>query len=75
VTLLDDRGQGLTTGDAMVRLSAVVVEQLDAIVGGSVTVRLAPKGRRVAVSIVTSDASAHSRIELDDDGRRHSDDD
>jgi hypothetical protein len=75
VTLLDDRGQGLTTGDAMVRLSEFVVEQLDAIDGGSVTVRLAPMGRRVAVSIVTSDGTAHPRIELDDDGRRLSDDD
>jgi hypothetical protein len=75
VTLLDDRGQGLATGDAMVRLSEVVVEQLDAINGGSVTVRLAPKGRRVAVSIVTSDTTAHPRVELDDDGRRLSDDD
>ena len=75
VTLLDDRGQGLTTGDAMVRLSGVVVEQLDAIGGGSVTVRLAPKGRRVAVSIVTLDASAHPRIELDDEGRLLSEDD
>lgn len=69
VTLLDDRGQGLATGDAMVRLSEVVVEQLDAIGGGSVTVRLAPKGRRVAVSIVASDATAHPRIELDDEGQ------
>jgi hypothetical protein len=75
VTLLDDRGQGLTTGDAMVRLSEIVVEQLDGIDGGSVTVRLAPMGRRVAVSIVTADATAHPRIELDDDGRRLSDDD
>ena len=75
VTLLDDRGQGLVTGDAMVRLSEIAVEQLDAIGGGSVTVRLAPKGRRVAVSIVTSDTAVHPRIELDDEGRRLSDDD
>lgn len=75
VTLLDDRGQGLATGDAMVRLSEVVVEQLDGLNEGTVTVRLAPKGRQVAVSIVTSDATAHPRIELDDDGRRHTDDD
>ncbi|NTV38387.1 MAG: hypothetical protein HGA51_00290 [Demequinaceae bacterium] len=70
VTLLDDRGQGLEAGDAMVRLSEIVVEQLDALTGGSATVRLAPKGRKVAVSIVMSDTTAHPRIELDDEGRR-----
>ena len=75
VTLLDDRGQGLATGEAMVRLSEIVVDQLEAMNGGSVTVRLAPKGRRVAVSIVASDTSVHPRIELDDDGRQLSDDD
>ena len=74
VTLLDDRGQGLATGAAMVRLSEIVVERLDAVNGGSATVRLAPKGRRVAVSIVTSDTGVHPRIELDHDGHRLSDD-
>ena len=69
VTLLDDRGQGLPTGDAMVRLSAVIVEHLDATAAGSVTVRLAPKGRRVAVSIVSSDEDSLLRTELDDDGQ------
>jgi len=68
ITLLDDRGQGLAAGDAMVRLSEIVVSQLDALSEGSVTVRLAPTGRRVAVSIVRSDTNAHLRIELDDDG-------
>ncbi len=68
VTLLDDRGQGLATGDAMVRLSEIVVEQLDGLSEGSATVRLAPKDRRVAVSIVTSDTNVHPRIELDDGG-------
>ena len=75
VTLLDDRGQGLATGDAMVRLSEIVVDQLEAMNEGSVTVRLAPKGRRVAVSIVTSGEDARPRLELDDDGRQLSDDD
>ncbi|NYI40095.1 hypothetical protein [Demequina lutea] len=70
VTLLDDRGQGLATGDAMVRLSEIVVEQLDALSGGSVTVRLAPKGRRIAVSIVASDGAVHPRIELDGGGHQ-----
>ncbi len=74
VTLLDDRGQGLATGDAMVRLSEVVVEQLDALSKGSATIRLSPKGRRVAVSIVASETDAHPRIELDHHGHRLIDD-
>lgn len=74
VTLLDDRGEGLSTGEAMVRLSEIVVAQLDACSAGSVTVRLAPKGRRVAVSIVTSDGGIHERTELDLEGRRLADD-
>lgn len=68
VTFLDDRGQGLPTGDAMVRLSAVIVEHLEATAAGSVTVRLAPKGRRVAVSIVSSGDGSRPRLELDDEG-------
>jgi len=68
VTLLDDRGQGLPTGDAMVRLSEVIVDHLDATAAGAVTVRLAPKGRRVAVSIVSSSDDSRLRIELDDEG-------
>lgn len=75
VTLLDDRGQGLATGEAMVRLSEAVVQRLDALDGGSATVRLAPKGRRVAVSIVTSDKGVDPRIELDHDGHRLVEDD
>jgi len=68
VTLLDDRGQGLPTGEAMVRLSEVIVEHLEGTAAGAVTVRLAPKGRRVAVSIVSSGEGSRPRLELDDQG-------
>ncbi len=63
VTLLDDRGQGLDSGEAMMRMSATIVEELDAAQSGAVTVRLAPVGRPVAVSIVTS--AGRDRVELD----------
>lgn len=66
VTLLDDRGQGLDSGDAMMRMSATIVEELDAAKSGAVTVRLAPVGRPIAVSIVTS--GERDRVELDSEG-------
>ncbi len=66
VTLLDDRGDGLESGEAMVRMSDAIVAKLDATHEGSVTVRLAPKGRPAAVSIVTS--NARERVELDTSG-------
>lgn len=66
VTLLDDRGLGLDSGDAMMRMSATIVEELDAAESGAVTVRLAPVGRPIAVSIVTS--GARDRVELDSAG-------
>ena len=68
VTFLDDRGQGLPTGEAMARMTDVIVEYLEASVSGSVTIRLAPGGRRVAVSIVSSGDDALPRLELDDEG-------
>ncbi|MCB2412468.1 hypothetical protein LGT39_06340 [Demequina sp. TTPB684] len=67
VTLLDDRGQGLDSGEAMVRMSAAVIDELDAAESGSVTVRLAPQGRPIAVSIVTS--GERGRVELDATGQ------
>jgi hypothetical protein len=67
VTLLDDRGEGLESGEAMVRMSDTIVAELDAAHDGAVTVRLAPRGRPVAVSIVTS--SARDRVELDASGQ------
>lgn len=67
VTLLDDRGEGLESGEAMVRMSDAIVAELDAAQGGSVTVRLAPRGRPIAVSIVTS--NTRDRVELDASGQ------
>lgn len=70
VTLLDDRGEGLPSGEAMKRLSDHVVEVLRGAHAGAVTVRLVPRGRDVAVSIVASDGTGvRERIELDADGR------
>jgi len=66
VTLLDDRGEGLDSGEAMVSMSDTIVAALNAAEDGAVTVRLAPRGRPVAVSIVTS--NARDRVELDASG-------
>ncbi len=68
VTLLDDRGAGLETPEAMDRLTDVVVEKLGSRTDGEVTVRLAPRGRRAAVSIVATGEGSHVRVELDDQG-------
>lgn len=67
VTLLDDRGEGLDSGEAMMRMGDAIVAELGAAESGSVTVRLAPRGRPVAVSIVTS--AGRERVELDDSGQ------
>lgn len=67
VTLLDDRGEPLVTDEAMVRLTTFVVTTLDRTDGGSVTVRLHPKGRDVAVSIVSTSPVHSERLELDTD--------
>ena len=68
VNLLDDRGEALASGEAMERLNAAVVAALGAASGGTVTVRLAPKGRATAVSIVSVSDGGASRVELDDLG-------
>lgn len=67
VTLLDDRGEGLESGEAMVRMSDAIENALDAAEDGSVTVRLAPQGRPVVVSIVMS--NTRDRVELDASGQ------
>ena len=69
VVLLDDRGTPLASGEAMQRLTDTVVAALDAAASGSVTVRLAPAGRAVAVSVVCSAGDQTTRVELDDDAR------
>lgn len=75
VTLLDDRSSALASDDAMDRLSTIVGTTLAALSEGSATIRLGPKGRRVAVSIVTSGPNAQPRIELDENGDLLSDHD
>lgn len=68
VTLLDDRGERLPEQAAMERLIARVVSVLETAPEGTVTVRMHPKGRAVAVSIVSIGPSHSERIELDVDG-------
>ena len=48
---------GLPSGDAMRRMSDAIVGRLDRATSGSVTARLAPARRAVAVSIVTTDGA------------------
>ena len=69
VDLLDDRGAVLASAAAVERMTATVVASLSvASAGTTVTVRLGPAGRPVAVSIVTSTDGATTRVELDADG-------
>ncbi|PKQ27141.1 MAG: hypothetical protein CVT64_01450 [Actinobacteria bacterium HGW-Actinobacteria-4] len=68
VSLLDDRGAPLQDGPATQRISVAIVDALAAAKQGSVTVRLAPEGRAVALSIVTNNGKNNARIELDSDG-------
>lgn len=68
VTLLDDRGEPLATAEAMTKLAGFVVTTLERTDGGSVTVRLHPKGRDVAVSIVSTSPVHSERLELDAEG-------
>ncbi|WP_156160756.1 hypothetical protein [Demequina soli] len=67
VTLLDDRGAGLASGDAMARVDDAVSACL-AEATGTVTVRLLPAERDEAITIVSvADDEVH-RIVLDEDG-------
>lgn len=69
VVLLDDR-RGALPPDVTARVESEVVAALDAAAAGTVTARLAPEGRSVAVSIVTASEEARTRIDLDDAGER-----
>lgn len=69
VDLLDDRGQVLASADATERMATAIVQALDAASAGTVTVRLAPSGRRAALSIVANTGLETHRVELDVDGR------
>lgn len=68
VTLLDDRGEQLTSVMAARIVAVRTVEALRAAREGSVTVRLAPAGRPVAVSIVVANFASTARTEFDEDG-------
>jgi len=67
VTLLDDRGAGLASGDAMARIDESVSSAL-ASATGSVTVRLLPAGREEALTVVTVDGDHVGRLALDEAG-------
>ncbi|WP_062290733.1 hypothetical protein [Demequina phytophila] len=67
VTLLDDRGAGLDSGDAMARVDDAVATAL-ATASGTVTVRLLPPDRDEAVTIVAIDGDNVSRTVLDQAG-------
>ncbi|WP_296666754.1 hypothetical protein [Demequina sp.] len=67
VSLLDDRGAGLASGEAMARVDRRVVSALtDAT--GTVTVRLLPADRSAAVTIVAIDGDHFTRVALDAEG-------
>jgi len=69
VTLIDDRGASLPTIAAMDELSQRVVWILEKANGGTVTVRLAPAGRKIAVSIVVTTELGTDRYDLNEDAQ------
>lgn len=68
VNVLDDRGRPLVSGEAMARVTSNLVEILDGVHHGSVTMRLSPAGRDVAVSVVVRDEGDGSRHDWDERG-------
>lgn len=68
VTLLDDRGEALTEPGAMERVESAIGLMLDKAAGRSVTIRLHPRGRPVAVSLVSIGGEGSERLELDANG-------
>ena len=68
VVLLDDRGELMGSTQVMMRVADFSVSALNRAQDGSVTVRLHPRGRDVAVSIVSTGTSRSERVELDAQG-------
>lgn len=68
VVLLDDRGEPLPDPEAMKRVANFAVTALFAAQDGSVTVRLHPRGREIAVSIVSTSRTGSTRLDLDVNG-------
>lgn len=68
VTLLDDRGEVLPSVAGMRRIGDLVAATLDGMEHGAVTVRLLPAGRDVAVTVVTRDGDATTRLTLTGEG-------
>lgn len=68
VNLLDDRGAPLPSGDAMLRLGDVLAGAIEGTSRGTVTARMLPEGRPVAVTVVAGDGDDSVRISLDEAG-------
>lgn len=68
VTLLDDRGSPLPSGEAMTAIGDQIAAALDAADEGAVTVRLLPAGRDTAVTVVTRRGEATTRLTLTGEG-------
>lgn len=68
VNLLDDRGAPLPSGNAMQKLIAIVVGSLEDMQQGTLTVRMLPMGRDVAVTVVSRDDAKRLRLSLNEDG-------
>jgi len=68
VNLLDDRGAPLPSHDAMLRLVDAVTSALLATTQGTVTARMLPEGRAVAVTILSDDGVQIHRASLDEVG-------
>ena len=68
VTILDDRGSLPPDGETVARMVAATVAALEAVRSGSVTVRLVPAGRSVALTVVATEGGEVTRTTLGPDG-------
>jgi len=68
VTLLDDRGSELPSQSAMSEIAIRIAAAIDLVDVGAVTVRLLPRGRDTAVTVVTRKGEATTRLALTGEG-------
>lgn len=69
VNVLDDRGKPLSDGLAMSTVSSQIASLLDDAQDGTVTMRLHPENRALAVSFVAQGSTQESRLDWDESGQ------
>ncbi|WP_407442946.1 hypothetical protein [Rhodococcus sp. (in: high G+C Gram-positive bacteria)] len=68
VVMLDDKGMDDVPAEVRCRVHRAVVDRLNAVASGAVTVRVLPPGRHALLTMLLRDHDEVRRIELDRDG-------